>query len=204
MTDFQQLSVFKLSKGSHDSPEEGVCAMEAVAWLEGLPHSDHPKCTCPVIAAYVRSLNDDCSTDELRQKLISYLPKLVGTVGTKDDELERANVFVQASGEIFAYRALEVAGLNKEAATVATAFKAQDWNAAEDAAAAAAAAAARAADYAAAAAATAAYAAADYADVFYEALAVLDKALAIGPQSPLVFSQPIETRVAEYRELVSA
>jgi hypothetical protein len=29
-----------LKSGAHDSRESGVCALEAVAWFAGLPHSD--------------------------------------------------------------------------------------------------------------------------------------------------------------------
>lgn len=85
----------RLSKGGHTSPETGMCAMEMVAWLEGLPHSDAPECTCPVIAAYVRELNDGMTNDD-RQKLIPYLPRLVGTVSS-EHEMERAEYLGRAA-----------------------------------------------------------------------------------------------------------
>ena len=75
---FEDLFTFTLKMGSHDKPEDGLCAMEAVAWLEGLPHSDRPECTCPVLAAYTRSLNDRMPEDE-RQKLVAVLPHLIVT-----------------------------------------------------------------------------------------------------------------------------
>ena len=93
--DWQQLAIFKLVRGSHASVEYGLCAMEAVAWLEGLEHSDRPACTCPVIGAYVRALNDQVH-DEERQRLIPYLPRLVGTV-SPDYEWARARYLVSQS-----------------------------------------------------------------------------------------------------------
>jgi hypothetical protein len=33
-----------LKQGSHTAREYGMCAMEAVAWLAGEPHSDTPTC----------------------------------------------------------------------------------------------------------------------------------------------------------------
>ena len=40
-----------LKHGSHTTFAQGLCAMEAVAWLAGEKHSDRPSCTCPVIAS---------------------------------------------------------------------------------------------------------------------------------------------------------
>lgn len=76
MTDFAELAIFKLESGAHSNPEKGLCAMEAVAWLEGLAHTDHPACTCPIIGAYVRALNDSLPHAE-RQRIVAYLPRLV-------------------------------------------------------------------------------------------------------------------------------
>ena len=109
MIDFEKLAVFNLSKGAHKSAAEGVCAMEAVAWLEGLAHTDAPACTCPAIAAYVRVMNDKLS-DTDRQRLVAYLPRLVGTVGGLKVELERAAIFAQTAGEIDAlFQVLDMA-----------------------------------------------------------------------------------------------
>ncbi len=48
---------FELQPGFHGAPEEGMCALETVAWMAGLPHSDQPPCVCPVIATLLRSMN---------------------------------------------------------------------------------------------------------------------------------------------------
>lgn len=88
MTDFNKLAAFELGQASHETAEIGLCAMEAVAWLEGLPHSDRPECTDETIAAYVRWLNDELDHIS-RQKLVPYLPRLVGTV-TNDQDVIKA------------------------------------------------------------------------------------------------------------------
>ena len=38
------LGTIHLGKGSHSSYESGHCAMEVVAWLAGLGHTDAPEC----------------------------------------------------------------------------------------------------------------------------------------------------------------
>lgn len=75
-----------LAEGAHKPNSKQMCAMELVAFMERLPHSDHPQCTCPVLAAYVRRLNDRMPAIR-RNELLPLLPRLVGTVG--DIELQR-------------------------------------------------------------------------------------------------------------------
>ncbi len=69
----------ELDSGAHEETEGKMCAMELVAFMERLPHSDRPPCTCPVLASYVRNLNDPMPNDR-RQDLKPVLPFLVGTV----------------------------------------------------------------------------------------------------------------------------
>ncbi len=184
LNDIKNLKLPPLKKGSHRSTEEGVCAMEMVAFIERLPHSDSPQCTCPVIAAFVRSINDHFD-DEYRQKLLPYLPRLVGTV-SKPHESERATFLAWQAIHIFAPIALRSVGLNDHA------NKLENFNgklvAARAAAYSAALVAADAADAGAAArsaAAGAAYAAADaayaadVADVAYAAYAALAASYAV-------------------------
>ena len=203
MIDFNKLTAFELQGGSHESADEGLCAMEAVAWLEGVKHSDSPSCTCPVITAFVRSINDRMPYSD-RQKLVAYLPRLVGTV-SPEHEQDRAEYLAWHAITVVAPGVLERAGLKHHAATLRGLGR-HDWEAAADAARAAARAdsyaaafAVRAASYAAAFAANAANAAsADWEG----ALTMLDGVLAIGPQSA-GFSADTEARVAAYRELVA-
>ena len=184
MIDFNKLTAFELRGGPHKSADDGLCAMEAVAWLEGVEHSDSPSCTCPVIAAFVRSINDRMP-DSDRQKLVAYLPRLVGTV-SPEHEQERAEYLAWHAITVVAPGVLERAGLKHHAATLRGLGR-HDWEAAAFAA--------RAASYA---------FAADAASADWEgALTMLDGVLAIGPQSA-GFSADTEARVAAYRELVAS
>lgn len=80
-----------LRRGAHSTRDEGMCAMEAVAYIAGEPHSDSPECACPVIAAFVRRWNDDLPDDATRTRLLGPLvPRLVGTRSTPDVERRRS------------------------------------------------------------------------------------------------------------------
>lgn len=81
---------FTFSRGSHKSREDGLCVMEAVAYVAGEPHSDHPECADPVITRLAIWLNDSCG-DSLRQELLQGLPfRIVGTKATPEIECRRA------------------------------------------------------------------------------------------------------------------
>ena len=69
-----------LDRGSHPDRSHGHCAMEVVAWLAGEGHTDAPHCASPLLTAYTIRLNDRWS-DEQRQALAPYLPRMVGTRG---------------------------------------------------------------------------------------------------------------------------
>jgi hypothetical protein len=92
-------SLPELKAGNHKEGSGSLCAMEMVAFMERLPHSDAPECTCPVLASYVRTLNDNMG-DKTRQKLLPILPMLVGTVND-DLIVPRAKFFAQAAKERF-------------------------------------------------------------------------------------------------------
>jgi len=78
-----------LSVGTHDSPESGLCLLEAVAYVTHEPFSDHPSCVSPVLAAFGRCWNDDLD-NETRQRLTAYIPRLVGTAGDDAADARRA------------------------------------------------------------------------------------------------------------------
>jgi len=75
----------RLAKGAHEATDNEMCAMELIAFMEREPHSDKPTCTCPVLASFVRTLNDRMP-DYRRNDLLPVLPRLVGT---RNRELER-------------------------------------------------------------------------------------------------------------------
>jgi hypothetical protein len=83
------LDALILERGKHDRREQGLDVMEAVAWYAGEPHSDHPWCASEVIAAGMRSWNDDLP-DGPRQQLKVYVPLLVGSDAPIAVELTRA------------------------------------------------------------------------------------------------------------------
>jgi len=84
------IETITLSHGAHRSRDAGTCAMEAVAWLAGEPHSDSPACTCPVVAAFVRRTNDRLRDDEERTRYLRpLLPVLIGTRTESREVMQR-------------------------------------------------------------------------------------------------------------------
>lgn len=81
----QESSPIHLDRGAHSDPAAGMCLMEAVAYVQGEPHTDHPACVSPVLGVYGRALND-ALPDELRQRLVLYIDRLPGTAGDGRDE----------------------------------------------------------------------------------------------------------------------
>lgn len=70
----------RLCVGSHLGPEDGVCLMEAVSGFVGLPWSDEPVCTHPLVAHLARLVND-ASSDDGRQRLARFVPRLATAGG---------------------------------------------------------------------------------------------------------------------------
>lgn len=119
----ENLMNLNLTYGTHESPEDGMCLMEAVAFMGGEEHSDHPVCACPVIAAYARNLNDQMGEgaegDALRAKhLLPIAQKLIGTRSTPEVERKRAFYFADRAVRLFAPLVLEAAGFTEEAETL--------------------------------------------------------------------------------------
>jgi hypothetical protein len=80
-----------LAVGKHNDRSDGLCVMEAAAWVAGEPHSDHPHCVCPVIGAFLRNWNDAITDDETRTQLLRPLiPVVLNTRSTKEIELQRS------------------------------------------------------------------------------------------------------------------
>ena len=70
----------ELARGAHNTPGDGMCWMEAVAFLAGENFSDHPECVSPVIASFGRSWQDALNNDD-RQRLIK--PLFFDVLGTR-------------------------------------------------------------------------------------------------------------------------
>jgi hypothetical protein len=78
-----------LSKGKHDSPQDGACVMELASMLASEPFSDRPHSVCPVIGSFLRAYNDRID-DARRQDLYTYAAKVLGSRASQDVQHARA------------------------------------------------------------------------------------------------------------------
>src|SRR5688572_23897993 len=83
----KQLEKLSLESGSHANLDDGMCVMEAVAWVAREPWSDHPTCASGVIGAFLRTWNDNLSVDDRDRLLKPLVPRLVGTARSAEVEL---------------------------------------------------------------------------------------------------------------------
>lgn len=84
----------KLGLGRHSSPEEGACVMELASMLSGESFTDHPKSVCPVIAEYLRTLNDGCGA-AVRDQLYPLAAQVVGSRATTKTRIARRRLCQQ-------------------------------------------------------------------------------------------------------------
>jgi hypothetical protein len=113
MTSHVNLDTIHLDRGNHNTREQGVCVAEAAAWFAGEPHSDHPACISPVLGAFVRSWNDTLD-DTTRQRLIPFIPRLVGTANDGGDQT-RVWMLVDWLARVYAPAFLRDVGLAGQA-----------------------------------------------------------------------------------------
>ena len=112
--DVLDIDTLVLAHGSHNSRDEAVCVMEAVAWFANEPHSDHPQCASKVLTAFLMSLNDAWD-DEHRQTLKQYIPRVVGTNTGAADDARRAWMCTDWLVRTYTPAWLRLAGLNAQA-----------------------------------------------------------------------------------------
>lgn len=105
-----------LDRGAHESPEEGLCLLEAVAYIAGQAHTDHPPCVSRLLGSFGRALNDELPDDK-RQRLVSLVTLLPGTAGDGHDP-ERRLLAVNWLIHTCAPAWLRRAGLDEEAQQV--------------------------------------------------------------------------------------
>ena len=105
-----------LAKGGHETRDDGVCLLEAVAWWAGEDHGDHPSCVSRVLGSFGRSLND-VLPDEKRQQLRPYITLMPGTAA---DGLDETRGYLALDWLIRTYTPawLDLAGLTEEAAAL--------------------------------------------------------------------------------------
>jgi hypothetical protein len=113
----------KLDKGSHSSYDRGVCVMELLALVKGLPEiTDSMPCVAPDIRHFLISLNDS-APEGPRQRLLELIdiPSLsccvIGTAG-KGDAQKRAYLLADWAVRVIAPLACEAAGKPDHAATI--------------------------------------------------------------------------------------
>jgi hypothetical protein len=103
-----------LAKGYHRAKTPGEwCLMEAAAYIAGEPWSDHPKCVSTVLTAYGMALNDSLDDDQ-RQKLIPFIPRMLGTANDGQDEA-RSYLALDWLMRTYTPAWLDLAGLAAEA-----------------------------------------------------------------------------------------
>ena len=120
----------RISHGSHDNYGEGSCALEWVDLLDrkrrgerilkSTKLTDSPACTCPVIAAFVRTWNDGFPDSEEgdtdRKRLIGpLLLPMLDTSSTREVETQRAWMATDWLARVHAPAFLELAGLGEHA-----------------------------------------------------------------------------------------
>jgi hypothetical protein len=111
------LNTLVLARGNHESPREGMCMLEAVAYIAGEPHSDHPECVSPVIGAFLRTWNDDLGDVE-RQRLKPYLARVIGTRASDEVEDRRSWLCADWMVRVHTPAWLELAGMKEQATAV--------------------------------------------------------------------------------------
>jgi len=114
MSDATFLGPLTLLQGAH-ARGNGMCAMEAAAYLAGEAHSDHPICVSPVIAAFMRRWNDRPGDAE-RQRLKPLVVQVLHTATGRADEQTRAWLCADWAVREHAPLWLDAAGLSQHAA----------------------------------------------------------------------------------------
>ncbi|HEX8855031.1 MAG TPA: hypothetical protein VF752_05470 [Thermoleophilaceae bacterium] len=108
----------RLSRGSHTSPNDGVCVMELASMLAGERFSDHPRSVCPVIATVLRAYNDAID-DERRRDLYPLAADAVGTRGSRAERRQR----LKMCGDFFGVRVGRLPGPGGNLYTLALAVQ---------------------------------------------------------------------------------
>jgi len=126
------LDTLHLEKGGHDTPDQGLCLLEAAAYLAGEEHSDHPVCVSRVLGEFGRNVNDRFPDDK-RQALKPLIPMMLGTAGDGLDE-QRGYLALDWLIRTYTPAWLDLAGLTSEAAELRALRRITDLAAAQAAA----------------------------------------------------------------------
>ena len=107
-----------LQRGAH-SNHEGMCIMEAVAFVAGEPWSDAPVCSSLVISAFLRRWNDTLNDDRRDVLLRPLILRLIGTSGSDALEMRRAILAADWLVRVYTPAWLKLAGLTVHAEALA-------------------------------------------------------------------------------------
>src|SRR5690606_22608073 len=107
------LDTLTLAAGCHD-PGDEMCVMEAVAFIAGEKWTDQPECASPVIGAFMRAWNDALPGDD-RQDLKRFIPRLVDSRGTPEQEDLRGWMALDWLVRVHTPAWLRLAGLTDQA-----------------------------------------------------------------------------------------
>src|SRR5712675_2780941 len=89
------LKKLNLEEGAHSDYNDGLCVMEAVAYLRGQQHTDMPKCVSPIIRDKMAEVNDNLRANKERNKFLKPLiPVIINTkFGGKKLENKRRELY---------------------------------------------------------------------------------------------------------------
>ena len=104
----KNIDQIRLARGLHKNPDEGICIMEACAWLADETFSDRPECVSPVIGVFMRRLNDSMN-DEQRQLLKPYILKIMDT--NKPELYVKQAIMFAESATSYVQAAVEYMGI---------------------------------------------------------------------------------------------
>ncbi len=115
----KSLDDLTLYAGAHEAASKKFCAMEAVAWLNGEPHSASPKCASPVITTFMIGWNDRLRTNEQRDRLLRpLLEGIIGTRSTAEVEQKRREMLRSWANNVALPKYLEAAKMHDHAQEV--------------------------------------------------------------------------------------
>src|SRR4051794_31569653 len=89
----ESFQTVRLSRGRHRNPGDGACVAELTSMLAGERFSDHPRCACPALTAFLRGYNDALDNPQ-RQDLFALATELVGTRADEATTTERGERLV--------------------------------------------------------------------------------------------------------------
>lgn len=89
-----------LTKGGHFTREEGMCLMEAVAYIGGSGHTDRPDCACPVVTEFAIEVNDNIDDDNIRNAALKPVIRNILNSDTDDRGVLKDRSFHLAKGVV--------------------------------------------------------------------------------------------------------